>query len=682
MAVSSADIQNWFAANPNATPDQIASAAAAAGVTAAQIDQALGSGTVAQDYVAQNLPAMASTYGTNFGVDTITPAQLQALQHQSTAMNDPWAYTGPRLVSGLVGDGSSGGSLTQYQGGYVAVPGDVPRSAYEMYFSPIGGGSEGDYVASQGWQYRPVFAGDTSAVTGYEAIDSQGNPTGYTFSDPYAERQVTGYNVGRTGYENDWYSDVAKQRQDQAISNAIGLGIPLSIIGYGLANGGWTGADALNAQNSFDTGAMMDAINGGATSGGFDTSLFSGLGDTMADTWAQSMIDVGMPTNDAIALATEMANAGMTDSAFQQVLSGVAQSGSPYWANSTLPTLGNNVMLGGSSLGGGTAGGSTTGATAGGIGGGAATGAGAVGSGVLGGGSGGGTTGGTINIPGLGNIPTSALSTLLGGAAGLLGATSAPSKITTTTEPWAGQQPYLLDLFSKAQQAANSASTPNALQTKASDFGLAALNSPLNNQAQTAVSGLLTSDPSQMYGIGAQNAYMGQTNPYLQKSIDDASSDLIRNYRLGTQSQTDKMFANSNAFGGSAYNETVANNERNLASQLGTLANNQRYAAYQQDAGLYENMLNRNNNQYNMAYAAKNNAAFNTPNLIGQTVNTASNAYGLGTNQQLQPFQSLNAYGNLVTGNYGQSTTQPNYTNPLASALGGALGGYQLGKLF
>lgn len=75
------EIQAWFAANPGASADQIASVAAANGVSAAQIDQAMngsnGWNDNAQAYVLQNLPALQQTYGTNFGVAASAPAMGQ-----------------------------------------------------------------------------------------------------------------------------------------------------------------------------------------------------------------------------------------------------------------------------------------------------------------------------------------------------------------------------------------------------------------------------------------------------------------------------------------------------------------------------------------------------------------------------------------------------------------------------
>jgi hypothetical protein len=99
MPVNSQDIQNWFAANPGASADTIASTAAKYGVNASQIDSALG-GHAAQDWVAAQDPSkLVSQYGTDFGYSSApqTTAQFSSVPSYATSGNDYASTPGPMM---------------------------------------------------------------------------------------------------------------------------------------------------------------------------------------------------------------------------------------------------------------------------------------------------------------------------------------------------------------------------------------------------------------------------------------------------------------------------------------------------------------------------------------------------------------------------------------------------------
>lgn len=142
-------------------------------------------------------------------------------------------------------------------------------------------------------------------------------------------------------------------------------------------------------------------------------------------------------------------------------------------------------------------------------------------------------------------------------------------------------------------------------------------------------------DPSQISSGGAfspssvtpgSNAYIGDS-PYFQSTLDKGLNDITRAYRNGTAAQTDSAFANSHAFGGSAYQETVANNERQLGDTLQNYVNNARQGQYDRSANLTESALARglNAQQFNDTMG---NQAFESAAQRGLQAGQLNNQFG------------------------------------------------------
>ncbi len=204
--------------------------------------------------------------------------------------------------------------------------------------------------------------------------------------------------------------------------------------------------------------------------------------------------------------------------------------------------------------------------------------------------------------------------TALGGLLGSLNGSRQTGTSVVESAPWVGQQPYLLDLFSKAQGALGSIPQgPTADQTLAT------------NQIRTASTGPMT------------NPYLGTDNPFLQKAIDKASGDVST--RINSQ------------FGGTDYGTTA--HQETLARGLGDVQNQMRMDDYSKQMGLAENDINRR---------------------VGAT----QNLYNIGEKQKYAPFDALGRYGDLIRGSYGSQQSSPIYSNPLSGMLGGAMMGGQL----
>lgn len=88
------------------------------------------------------------------------------------------------------------------------------------------------------------------------------------------------------------------------------------------------------------------------------------------------------------------------------------------------------------------------------------------------------------------------------------------------------------------------------------------------------------------------NAYAG-SNPYLQANIDAALGDVTRSYKNTVMPQQTNAVVGSGSFGNSGVQQVQAEQERQLAEQLGNVASSMRMQDYTQQQGLAENALNR-----------------------------------------------------------------------------------------
>lgn len=264
-----------------------------------------------------------------------------------------------------------------------------------------------------------------------------------------------------------------------------------------------------------------------------------------------------------------------------------------------------------------------------------------------------GSLGGSGSSSGLGGL-------LAAGAGGLLGGTNGSTQTgtqTNTTAPWAAQQPYLLDLFNKAQQAQQASQGTNALQTGA-----------ITNASNLANSGnALTSAATKTIGSAIngtlKNPYAGMDNPYLQGAIDNANTDVTRAFMPAM----DQASRQSGSFGNSGVADTYS---KNMADAYSKNATGMRMTDYTNQQNLAQQGIQ---NQLN--------ASFNSSGFNANNQSNAQNQFNFGTQAQQYPLTSLNAYQSLIGGNdYGSTQSSPIYTNPYANALGGAVAGSSIYK--
>lgn len=210
-----------------------------------------------------------------------------------------------------------------------------------------------------------------------------------------------------------------------------------------------------------------------------------------------------------------------------------------------------------------------------------------------------------------------------------------PAGNTTTiqsNEPWAGVQPYLSDLFGKAQntfQGSNPQSAPT-LQGQGLLYQRALNGNPLNQAAQQQNLATIRGDYTNL-----------ATNPAAQNAMDMA------------RSQINSQFRGDN-FGNSAHQEWLGRGLMSAASPF------------------YE--AERQRQQAATAMA---------PGLANQDYTDPNALIALGQQQTQAPWDQLFNYQRAISGQGGgTSTTQQPYFNNGLGALGvggGALGGFLMG---
>lgn len=220
------------------------------------------------------------------------------------------------------------------------------------------------------------------------------------------------------------------------------------------------------------------------------------------------------------------------------------------------------------------------------------------------------------SLPNLGGLFSSPITgALLGAGLGSLNG-SQQGTTSSTSAPWGPQQPYLQDLFGRAQAASQSSQFPSFDELLSYTQGLG-----------------LSSGGAQQIGDTFSGAYMNPSNPLYQSILNDATSQVTG--RFYGRDQTGPLGSRS------GFSDTFA---KTLGNQLSA------------------NLFNPER-QRQVAYASMFNPA------TGQAA-----AQGM----RMDPFKSLQNYGSLIGGQYGSVRTDPYFTNPAAGALGGALAGSQI----
>jgi hypothetical protein len=276
------------------------------------------------------------------------------------------------------------------------------------------------------------------------------------------------------------------------------------------------------------------------------------------------------------------------------------------------------------------------------------------------------------------------------------------TQTNTVTNPWSGQQPYLQNLFSGAQNAYDTYSsnpsssvagfTPMQQQAMGNAQGIASGTNmgnaaTLNNSASGYVNGLESGNFGTGSAASALSSFAngGQTtNPYEQGMANAANTNIINAYQTATAPQTTSQMEGSGRYGSGAAQNAQNMDQQGLATQLANAQNNLYGSLYQTNQSNALNAASTLGQQQLMG-------SYSAPSLVSSINGANSNLYNMGGNQQAlnqsmlsSPFSLLGQYGSLIGGNYGGSTTstQPYYNNTTGEIAGGLGDAALMGAMF
>ena len=228
---------------------------------------------------------------------------------------------------------------------------------------------------------------------------------------------------------------------------------------------------------------------------------------------------------------------------------------------------------------------------------------------------------------------------------------------TSSTSPWKPQQPYLRDIFSRAQRLQRQGGPnyfPGDMTAGLGQDTRAALGM-FRDQAQSGSP--MVAPLNQMMSGTLAGDYLN-SNPYLDSMYDRAADAVTRNYREAVAPGIDARFDSAGRFGSGMWaNQQDAAREQ-LGRQLGSMASN-----------LYgQNYANERANQIRAASLAPSTMPLsyydaqqlmNVGNVYDQQRQADINqAYQRYMFNQERPWDALGRYSALVQGNYGGQGTQ------------------------
>lgn len=247
---------------------------------------------------------------------------------------------------------------------------------------------------------------------------------------------------------------------------------------------------------------------------------------------------------------------------------------------------------------------------------------------------------------------------------------------TTTSAPLPWLEPYMQDAMARAQQVANTPYQQSpGTYTGPNDY----LQAGWQATANRALQGSPTMNAANQT---LQNTLSGgflNGNPYLDQQVQAAQGDLVNAWNQVSKPQWDMAMQGSGSFGNTGVAQSAGFGADSLQRNLGRVANDMRFNAYNTERGYQQNALG-------MAptYAQQD---YNDANALLQV---GAQAQGFDQAQQNQnqqwfqdarqyPQQQLNSYLAALGLNPGGTTTQTQPDPSTASqVVGGALTGSAL----
>lgn len=222
-----------------------------------------------------------------------------------------------------------------------------------------------------------------------------------------------------------------------------------------------------------------------------------------------------------------------------------------------------------------------------------------------------------------------------------------------------------------------------------------AINSAQDQAADTLSGMYLSGANSNPYA--RDNRFQGMNNPYFNSVLGQGVDRITSNYQNTTAPELTRLMNMSGAFGGSAHQKALANNQSALAKQIGDYTAGMQNDQYNRSAALDESALGRGSQAYegergrmmgaiNGGYGAQDSAFQRLQGLMGMGDMFRSYEQDV-KNYQYQNYQDKrneNRYGlDFLTGVMGRAqggfsnltTTPPQYqVSPYSALLGGLMG--------
>ena len=270
---------------------------------------------------------------------------------------------------------------------------------------------------------------------------------------------------------------------------------------------------------------------------------------------------------------------------------------------------------------------------------------------------------------------------------------------TTTVQkadPWAGQQPYLQDIFQHAQNLYNNGQLspdyyPGQTVAGQSDWSKEALQmqadraqngSPLITGASNAISNITSGQALENnQGLNVLNQMASEDNPYVDELYDRANSQ--------AQSSINGNFSAAGRYGSGAHAAASADAANNLANDMYSSLWDRRADAATSAGQLYNAAVGQQiaasqtgQQLANQAYtdaAALSEAGGILDDYNQQLINADIDRWNYNQNK---PLQALQNYNNLIQGSYGGTTTttgQQSSGSTLGNVLGAGLAGWGTG---
>jgi hypothetical protein len=252
--------------------------------------------------------------------------------------------------------------------------------------------------------------------------------------------------------------------------------------------------------------------------------------------------------------------------------------------------------------------------------------------------------------------------------------------VTTTTAPPAWQNAALQYGGTEARRLYNQGGPQVFNRSTVAPFS-ANTRAGLNDIAATARAGTpVTGSAQNQVNATLQGDYLN-SNPYLDAMYNNAASAVTRNYSEAVAPSIQANFGLAGRGGSNSYFNALDSSQQQLGQQLGGMA-----------ANIYGgNYANERQNQMQAASMAPQTAQLNyydasqllnaggmqdtyNQNVLNDTVNRFNQ-------QQARPGQNLDSYIQRINGQYGGTTTQPQYgNNPWANGLAIGTGVLGLGQ--